>query len=156
MKKRDLILTFSSLSLGEHALEYHLNDAFFVSYENSELEGLHAPIEVKGSIRKANNMLELHFGFEGQLDTLCDVSRDPITISLKNQMDLVVKFGEAFDDSDPDLLILPQGEFEMDLSQILYDLVALSLPMRRVKPEFEVQDDEDEDLDDLNELLTDN
>ena len=156
MKKRELILTFSSLSLGEHALEYHLNDTFFASYENSELEGIHTPLEVKGSIRKANHMLELQFAFEGQLDTSCDVSRDPITIALKNQLDLVVKFGEAFDDSDPDLLILPQGEFEMDLSQVLYDLVALSLPMRRVKPEFEVDEDEDEDLDDLNELITDN
>jgi uncharacterized metal-binding protein YceD (DUF177 family) len=108
-------------------------------------------------MRKANHMLELDFAFDGEMDTTCDLSNDPFVLELHNAFSVVVKFGEAFDDSEPEVLVLPHGSYEVDLKQYLYELVALSLPLQRVKPELreEVGDDEDgwddSDLDFLND-----
>ncbi|MBT3573099.1 MAG: hypothetical protein HN503_06420 [Flavobacteriales bacterium] len=152
MRKRETVLTFSGLSLGEHALDYHLDDAFFASYENPDLEGLHCPVKISGSLRKANNMLTLNLAFDGLLDCQCDISNEPLSLPLTNAYQVIVRFGNAFDDSNPDLIILPFGEIEVDLSQLFYELVALSIPMRKVRPDLVSDEDEDDSLDDTTYL----
>jgi uncharacterized metal-binding protein YceD (DUF177 family) len=107
-------------------------------------------------MRKANHMLELDFAFDGEMDTTCDLSNDPFVLELHNAFSVVVKFGEAFDDSEPEVLVLPHGSYEVDLKQYLYELVALSVPLQRVKPELRVElDDEDGDDFDLDFLNDD-
>lgn len=106
-------------------------------------------------MRKANHMLELDFAYEGAMDTTCDLSNDPFVLELKNDFSVVVKFGEAFDDSEPEVLVLPHGSYEADLKQYLYELVALSVPLQRVKPELreevDADDWDDSDLDFLDD-----
>ena len=54
-----------------------------------------------------------------------------------------VKFGEAPEDEssatygDREIVFLPESDTDMDLSQIVYDYVCISLPMSRVHPEGE-------------------
>ncbi|MEY4461001.1 MAG: hypothetical protein RL429_990 [Bacteroidota bacterium] len=156
MRPRETILQFSGLALGEHHFEFVLDETFFSEFPLQDLEGLR-PVTVRVLMRKANHMLELDFAFEGAMDTTCDLSNDPFVLELHNAFSVVVKFGEAFDDSEPEVLVLPHGSYEVDLKQYLYELVALSLPLQRVKPELreEVGDDEDgwddSDLDFLND-----
>ncbi len=156
MRPRETLLQFSGLALGEHRFEFVLDETFFSEFPLQDLEGLR-PVTVRVLMRKANHMLELDFAFEGEMDTTCDLSNDPFVLELHNAFSVVVKFGEAFDDSEPEVLVLPHGSYEVDLKQYLYELVALSLPLQRVKPELreEVGDDEDgwddSDLDFLND-----
>ena len=70
------------------------------------------------------------------MDAVCDFSGDPFELEVHNAFRLVVKFGDAFDDSDPDILVLPHGEYEVDLAQPLFEVVALSIPYQKVKPEL--------------------
>ncbi len=156
MRPRETLLQFSGLALGEHRFEFVLDETFFSEFPLQDLEGLR-PVTVRVLMRKANHMLELDFAFDGEMDTTCDLSNDPFVLELHNAFSVVVKFGEAFDDSEPEVLVLPHGSYEVDLKQYLYELVALSLPLQRVKPELreEVGDDEDgwddSDLDFLND-----
>jgi uncharacterized metal-binding protein YceD (DUF177 family) len=156
VRPRETILQFSGLALGEHHFEFVLDETFFSEFPLQDLEGLR-PVTVRVAMRKANHMLELDFAFDGEMDTTCDLSNDPFVLELHNAFSVVVKFGEAFDDSEPEVLVLPHGSYEVDLKQYLYELVALSLPLQRVKPELreEVGDDEDgwddSDLDFLND-----
>jgi uncharacterized metal-binding protein YceD (DUF177 family) len=156
VRPRETLLQFSGLALGEHRFEFVLDETFFSEFPLQDLEGLR-PVTVRVLMRKANHMLELDFAFEGEMDTTCDLSNDPFVLELHNAFSVVVKFGEAFDDSEPEVLVLPHGSYEVDLKQYLYELVALSLPLQRVKPELreEVGDDEDgwddSDLDFLND-----
>ena len=135
MRPRETILQFSGLALGEHHFEFVLDETFFSEFPLQDLEGLR-PVTVRVAMRKANHMLELDFAFEGEMDTTCDLSNDPFVLELHNAFSVVVKFGEAFDDSEPEVLVLPHGSYEADLKQYLYELVALSVPLQRVKPEL--------------------
>jgi uncharacterized metal-binding protein YceD (DUF177 family) len=49
-------------------------------------------------------------------------------------MNLIVRFGEAFNNDNEELLILPHGEFEIDVAQYIYEMIVLSVPLRRVHP----------------------
>ena len=135
MRPRETILQFSGLALGEHHFEFVLDETFFSEFPLQDLEGLR-PATVRVTMRKANHMLELDFAYEGAMDTTCDLSNDPFVLELKNDFSVVVKFGEAFDDSEPEVLVLPHGSYEADLKQYLFELVALSVPLQRVKPEL--------------------
>jgi uncharacterized metal-binding protein YceD (DUF177 family) len=44
-------------------------------------------------------------------------------------MKLLVRFGDTYNDEE--LLVLPFGEFELDIAQYIYEMIALSVPLRR-------------------------
>jgi uncharacterized metal-binding protein YceD (DUF177 family) len=48
-------------------------------------------------------------------------------------MKLLVRFGDIYNDNE-ELLVLPFGEFELDIAQYIYEMIALSVPLRRVHP----------------------
>ncbi len=149
MKKRETVLGFSGLALGEHTFEYHLDETFFTSYPLSDLEGMR-PATVQVLLRKTNTLMELDFSFSGIMDAICDFSGDPFELEVQNAFRIVVKFGDAFDDSDPDILVLPHGEYEVDLAQALFELVALAVPIQKIKPELRKEMREElEENDDL-------
>ncbi|MDG1252307.1 MAG: YceD family protein [Schleiferiaceae bacterium] len=147
MKNRETILGFSGLALGEHTFEYHLDETFFTSYPLSDLEGIR-PATVHVLMRKTNTFMELDFSFSGILDAICDFSGDLFELEVQNAFRIVVKFGNAFDDSDPDILVLPHGEYEVDLAQTLFEVVALSVPIQKIKPELRAEMKEDLEEDD--------
>jgi len=69
---------------------------------------------------------------------------------------LVIKFGEEFNDENEDLLILPHGEFEVNIQQYIYELIVLSIPLKRVHPGVEDGTLESDVLDKLEELSINN
>ena len=148
MKKREPFLGFSGFELGEHAFESHLDEAFFSSYPLPDREEMR-PATVHVALRKTNNFMELDFSFSGIMDAICDFSGDPFELEVRNAFSLVIKFGDAYDDSDPDILVLPYGEYEVDLAQPLFEVVALSIPYQKVKPELRAELEEGIEDDDL-------
>ena len=67
-------------------------------------------------------------------------------------MKLIVSFGEEFNNENEELLILPHGEFEMDIAQYIYEMIVLSVPLRRVHPGVKDGSLKTEALTKLNEL----
>ena len=47
---------------------------------------------------------------------------------------MVVKFGNEFNDENEEILIIPHSEYEIDISQYIYELIVLSVPFKRVHP----------------------
>ena len=68
-------------------------------------------------------------------------------------MKLIVRFGEAFNNDNEELLILPHGEFEVDIAQYIYEMIVLSVPLRRVHPGVKDGSLKTEALTKLNELI---
>jgi len=133
MRMRDFDIVFSGLSLGEHQFLYNLNDSFFTLYEYTDHRNLKAVVEV--TLNKHNTFLELSFKLKGEIEVVCDRSSEPFMQKIKNAFDLMVKFGEAYDDTDDETLILPQGEYQMNIAQYLYELVVLAIPTKNVHPD---------------------
>jgi uncharacterized metal-binding protein YceD (DUF177 family) len=52
-------------------------------------------------------------------------------------MDLVVKFGSQRNNDNEELLILPKGTYQIDISQQLYEMIVLSLPLKIIHPGIE-------------------
>jgi len=83
---------------------------------------------------KSETVLDLDFTFEGSITAPCDVTNKPFEQELKNSFEMQVKFGEAFNDENEELLILPHGEHKFNIAQYLYELVVLSIPSKLYGP----------------------
>ena len=129
------ILKFAGLKDGKHKFEYQADNNFFQFYNYSEFNM--ANIEFKVDFIKKSTVLELQIKGEGFVNINCTLSNEPFDYNLKSQFKLIVKFGEYYDDSNDELLILPLGSHSINLDQFLYEMIVLSMPIRNVHPGIE-------------------
>ena len=151
---KDYEISFFGLKEGLHRFEYKLDNRFFEFFEYEEFND--ANLSVKLDFRKKSNMLELHFAGSGKVSVNCDLSNEPFDLPLEGQLDLVVKFGEHFDDDNDEVLILPHGEHQMNVAQYIYEMMVLSVPSKKVHPGIEDGTLESEILEKLDELNPEN
>ena len=129
------IIPFVGLKEGTHHFSYTITNTFFEHFEYDELES--ADIKVLLEFRKKTTFFELNFQIDGLVGVVCDVTNEPFELPVSNEIDLVVKFGDEFNDENEELLIIPHGEYELNIQQYIYEAVVLALPQKRVHPGVE-------------------
>jgi uncharacterized metal-binding protein YceD (DUF177 family) len=151
MKKlNEYLVPFVGLKLGKHQFEYQIDKTFFDYFEYDDFET--ANIQVDLVLEKKSLMLELHFEHKGSVHVPCDVTGEMFDLPVEGNTKVVVQFGEDFNNENEELLILPHGEHQIDVSQYIYEMIALSVPLKRVHPGIEDGTLKSDVLDKLNEL----
>ncbi|SHF96135.1 Uncharacterized metal-binding protein YceD, DUF177 family [Flavobacterium segetis] len=147
---KEYLIPFAGLKLGKHHFEYQINNAFFEIFDYNEYQD--SNIKVNLVLEKTNTLLELNLKHKGTVNVPCDLTSEDFDLPIKGKMKLIVRFGEEFNNDNEELLILPHGEFEIDVAQYIYELIVLSVPLRRVHPGIKDGSLKTEALTKLNEL----
>ncbi|MBI9037351.1 MAG: DUF177 domain-containing protein [Bacteroidales bacterium] len=127
------IIQFGGLSIGNHNFEFHVDDAFFENFEYSEIK--EGDVFVDVSLEKQETMLILNFSIKGNVNIICDRCSDFFDLPISTNQQLIVKFGdEDFEETD-DIFVIPFNEHKIDLSQLIYEYINLSVPIKRVHPD---------------------
>ena len=132
-KKRDLKaydIHFAGLKDGEHLFEYQIDNHFFKLFDYHEFNEVSQRVSVH--LVKKSTLLELHFSSQGIVNVNCDLTDEPFDLPCEATLHLVVKFGEAYNDDNEELLILPQGEHTLSVAQYIYEMIILSVPAKRI------------------------
>ena len=129
---KEYLIPFAGLKIGKHQFEYQVAKKFFEHFDFDEYNDVNIKVDV--ILEKKSTMLELHFKHKGTINVPCDVTNEDFDLPVKGKLTLIVKFGEAFNDENEELLILPHGEFQVDVSQYIYELIVLSVPVKRIHP----------------------
>ncbi|MDO6491310.1 MULTISPECIES: YceD family protein [unclassified Cellulophaga] len=132
MKLKEFSIPFSGLKQGKHSFEYKIDNKFFESFEYNEFNDANIDIEVK--LNKMSTMLELEMIAEGTVNVFCDISSEPYDQAISSTLELVVKFGEEYNDENEEILIIPHGEHQVNISQYLYEMLVLAIPSKRIHP----------------------
>ena len=149
-KTKEYLIPFVGLKLGKHHFEYQVSNAFFEIFDYHEFQN--SDIKVNVVLEKKSTMLELSFKHKGTVNVPCDLTSEDFDLPIKSKMKLIVRFGEAYNNDNEELLILPHGEFEVDIAQYIYEMIVLSVPLRRVHPGIKDGSLKTESLAKLNEL----
>jgi len=128
----EFLIPFIGLKLGKHPFEFQINKAFFDKFEYHEYEN--CAIQVNVVLEKKSTMLELSFKHKGTVTVPCDLTNEIFDLPIKGKIKLVVTFGEEFNDDNEELLVLPHGEHQIDIAQYIYEMIVLSVPLKRVHP----------------------
>jgi uncharacterized metal-binding protein YceD (DUF177 family) len=128
----EFLIPFIGLKLGKHQFDYQINKAFFDFFEYDDFES--SDIKVSVVLEKKSTMLELNFKHKGTVHLPCDLTNEMFDMPIKGKFKLIVQFGEVFNDDNDELLILPHGEHQIDVSQTIYEMIVLSIPLKRIHP----------------------
>lgn len=129
---KEYLIPFAGLKIGKHQFEYQVDKKFFEHFDFDEYNDVTIKVDV--ILEKKSTMLELHFKHKGTVNVPCDVTNEEFDLPVKGKLTLIVKFGEAFNNENEELLILPHGEFQVDVSQYIYESIVLSVPVKRIHP----------------------
>lgn len=128
-------IPFIGLKIGEHHFDYQIDNTFFQNFEYDEFNAVDVKIDLK--FEKKTTLLELLFSAEGVVNVNCDITNEPYNQAINDELKLVVKFGDAYNDDNEDILIVPHGDYEINVAQYIYELIVLAVPTKRVHPGVE-------------------
>ena len=111
---------------------------FFDSFENSEILDAHLDADVR--VEKSGRYIGVDCDVRGEVTVECDRCLDELDMPIDVEIKLSVKYGSEESSEDPqqgerEVIFIPETDAEMDMSQIIYDYVCLSLPMQRMHDE---------------------
>ncbi len=135
MKKKEFSVPFSGLKQGKHEFKYVVNKEFFESFGYTEFNDANVNLQVL--LNKMSTMLEFELQAEGTINVDCDLTSEPYDQQINSDLELVVKFGEEFNDDDDEILIIPHGEHQVNIAQYVYEMLVLAVPQKRIHPGVE-------------------
>jgi len=147
---KEFVIQFVGLKIGKHLFEYKVEQTFFEHFEYEDFNDVN--INVNLELEKKATLLELHFKISGWVNVNCDLTNEPYNQTIENEFDLVVNFGDEYNDEHIDILIVPHGTYEMSIQQYIYELTILAVPIKRVHPGVEDGTLDSEILEKLEEL----
>ncbi len=129
---KEFVIPFSGLKQGKHEFEFEIDNTFFESFEYNEFNN--ASIHLGVLLNKTSTMLEFEMTAKGAVNVNCDVTNEPYDQNISSFLELVVKFGDEFNDENEELLIIPHGEHQVNIAQYIYEMLVLAVPQKRVHP----------------------
>ena len=130
----NFIIPLNGLAAGENHFSWHAGKEFFEAFENAEI--LDADLDVSVTVEKSGRYVGVDCEIDGSVMVSCDRCMEDLQMPIGADIMLSVKFGEEESSDDHqegerEIVYVPEGDAEMDLSQIIYDYVCLALPMQR-------------------------
>lgn len=123
-------LPLKCLPEGTHQFEYQLGKKFF---ENMESQDIHdADIHVTVTVTHKRDLYSIDFLVEGTVTLICDRCLDDLIMPVETTYHINVKYGEDYNDEADDLLVIPDSDNFLNVAYMIYDTVALTIPMKHV------------------------
>ncbi|MBT8297341.1 MAG: DUF177 domain-containing protein [Maribacter sp.] len=132
IKQKEFNIPFSGLKQGKHEFDYTIGNTFFESFGYNEFNDANVDLHVV--LNKMSTMLELEMHAEGSVNVDCDTTSEPYDQEISGALELVVKFGDEFNDENDEILIIPHSEHQLNIAQYVYEMLVLSVPQKRVHP----------------------
>jgi len=129
---KDFLIPFVGLKQGKHQFEFDIDKTFFDDFDFDEYNSVN--VKVKLVLEKKSTMLELSFKHKGTVNVPCDLSNEDFDLAIKGKLTLIVKFGDEYNDENDELLVLPHGEYQVNIAQYIYEMIVLSVPLKRIHP----------------------
>ena len=131
------------LSIKAHEFNYQLGKSFFKEFGKDLLEA--GEFDARVVLDKHETFIEGTFHISGKAKLICDRSLEPFDYPIKTVQKMVFKYGEAEMEMTDEIMIIPQDKATLNIGQFMYEYIALALPMKRIHPKF--QDDENDEDD---------
>lgn len=138
-KLRNYDVSFSGLKNGKHEFRFEIDKAFFGLFD-TEQEFTNPRITATVFLEKHTTFLEFIIKTEGVVELVCDITSEPFDHPVENEIKVLVKFGEEYDDSNVDIITIPHQDHAFNIAQLVYEDVVLSIPMKKVSPNIGEKD----------------
>ncbi len=130
---KEFIIPFKGLGLGTHDYKWKVGKKFFDAIENADI--LDCELDVKLELDKQERMMVLSFDISGEIKTQCDRCLGKLIMPADIKQSYIVKFGHEHIEESDDVMVIPENEYQFDVSALIFDYVSLFLPFKKVHGE---------------------
>jgi len=131
VSKRDLYaIRISGLGDEDHSFSFELDQKFFASLEQSDIEKGNLKADV--ILEKKTGVFSLHFHLQGEVEVVCDRCLEPFMTGIDTNQTIFVKLGETAGEIEDDVIMIHRDDHEIEVSQYMYEFILLALPYQRI------------------------
>ncbi len=124
-------ISFRGLKNGFHQFDFKIEDNFFAEFEYSLVK--HATVNLSLKLEKKENMLILDLTLDGEITLDCDKCLANYSQQISTTDRQIARYmDEVESDVDDELIIIKKNDQEIDLTNIIYELVNVSVPYIKV------------------------
>jgi uncharacterized protein len=143
-KKSEYNLNLVSLGDKRHEFDFDMDNSFFELFDQQLVNGGQLTAHVV--LDKSPLLLSLQIHIQGTVNLTCDRSLEPFDYPLDINETLLVKFGDQELELDENVLQIPHESHQLNLAQHLFDYIGLAIPMKKLHPRFEAEENTDGDI----------
>jgi uncharacterized metal-binding protein YceD (DUF177 family) len=125
-------IEFKGLSEGLHEFGFEVDNKFFEHFEESLVDN--GEVNINVVLEKRSSFMKLHFKIKGWLELTCDRCLEDYKQPIKHKTEMFVKFGENKIDEGENVIWITPEDHQINLAQIIYEFISLSIPLRHVHP----------------------
>jgi uncharacterized metal-binding protein YceD (DUF177 family) len=128
------IFSIAQLENKAYNLEIDGSDEFFKHFE---LESVNkGNFNALINLNKSETMIHLDFEISGVLNLICDRSLENFDFPFTTKESLILKFGDHDEDLADGIRLINRNAQSIDFSQEIYELITLTIPMKKLHPRF--------------------
>ena len=132
MKANEYQIDLLAPDVDGKTIEYHIDDNFFQRLDGLIQQGqVKTNLHIEGSTR---SVFRFHFHSVGVVYAPCDRCLADVEVPIDTDDLLNVKLGAEYAD-EGETIIVAENDGMIDVSQFIYEFIALSLPMKLVHEE---------------------
>ncbi len=144
MRGKDYTVNIIGLSQKAHRFDFEIGDAFFEQYGKTLLESGIFIAQV--TLDKRETMIEGHFHIEGKAHLICDRSLETFDYPMHMDRLIVFKYGQEEKELSDEIVLITREQASLDVGQYIYELIGVTLPMKRLHPRFRQDDLEESEI----------
>ncbi len=142
MRAADFKVNIIGLSQKAHPFDYSFGDDFFGIYGTSLLES--GQFKAQVTLDKRETLIEGDFHIQGAAHLVCDRSLEPFDFPMDIRRKILFKYGEEEKELSEEIVLITRDQASLDLGQYLYELITVNLPMKRLHPRYQDQEDDND------------
>lgn len=137
---KEFSVNIVGLSNKAHQFDFSFGDEFFKEYGQSLMEG--GSFKASVTLDKHETFIEANFKIEGKAQLICDRSLEPFDHPMNIDRKIIFKYGEEEKELSDEIVIIPRDKDSLDLGQFMYEFIGLAIPLKKVHPRFQEEEDE--------------
>lgn len=137
---RNFHINIAGLKGGVHHFRFDLGNDFFAHYGIDLVSKGAFKAEVV--LNKHETFIEGRFHLDGSVELTCDRCLEPFDYPMTLDRKMIYKFGDENQEVSEDVTIINRNTQELDIGQLMFEFIALSVPMKKLHPKFHGTEDE--------------
>tara|TARA_B100000941_G_scaffold83402_1_gene57424 strand:- start:4 stop:504 length:501 start_codon:yes stop_codon:yes gene_type:complete len=133
-KLLDFEINFSGLKNGQYHYKYSIDKTFFEFFNYDDF--IDSSFKSNLILDKKTSLIDFKFSTYGFVTLNCDITNEPFNLNTSSNLEFIVKFGNEYNDDDDEIIFLPYGSSRINVSQYIYEMIVLSVPLKRVNPKI--------------------
>ena len=123
-------IRISAVKDGNHEYNFNIDSKFFEAFNNSEVTN--SQIKATVVLYKDGNRYKLTLNFEGEIyNLMCDLCASEMKISINNSISVLLQETEEDLYDTDEIIYMKPNQYELDISQLLYEGIVIYLPSKR-------------------------